>query len=334
MTSKASEIPVKKANNQRVSTQHPFWVMVQKEISDHVRSWRFKILIAIIALTCIASIYTALTQLRGAVSSGANVNSFVFLRLFTVSGNTVPSFITFINFLGPLLGIGLGFDAINSERSNGTLSRLMSQPIYRDYVINAKFLGALIVIGAMFFSLGILVMGFGLIETGIPPSPEEFWRMILFLIISILYVAFWLNLSILFSIRLKQAATSALSSISIWIFFSFFYSMIIKILLSAIAPNQNASMGQVLGFAKLAHFLQLISPGQLFFEATQTMLLPSVNSLSLVQQQSQYAIPNTPLPLSQSLLIVWPQLTGLIAITMICFAISYVLFMRQEIRSR
>ena len=31
---------------------HPFWVIVKKEISDNVHSWRFIILIVIIALTC------------------------------------------------------------------------------------------------------------------------------------------------------------------------------------------------------------------------------------------------------------------------------------------
>ena len=30
------------------NTNHPFWVIVNKEISDYVRSWRFIILIAII----------------------------------------------------------------------------------------------------------------------------------------------------------------------------------------------------------------------------------------------------------------------------------------------
>ena len=42
---------------------HPFWVIVHKEVSDHVRSWRFLILIGIIALTCMGSLYTALTNI-------------------------------------------------------------------------------------------------------------------------------------------------------------------------------------------------------------------------------------------------------------------------------
>ena len=33
---------------------HPFWVIVNKEVSDHVRSWRFIIMIVLIALTCIS----------------------------------------------------------------------------------------------------------------------------------------------------------------------------------------------------------------------------------------------------------------------------------------
>ena len=53
----------------------------------------------------------------------------------------------------------------------------------------------------------------------------------------------------------------------------------------------------------------------------------------LTMEQVQGAIPS-PLPLGQSLLVVWPQLTGLIAATVICFAISYIMFMRREIRSR
>lgn len=56
--------------------------------------------------------------------------------------------------LGPLLGIALGFDAMNSELNKGTLCRILSQPIHRDCIINAKFVAALIVITIMLFVLG------------------------------------------------------------------------------------------------------------------------------------------------------------------------------------
>nr|WP_320058134.1 ABC transporter permease subunit [uncultured Bacteroides sp.] len=313
---------------------HPFWVIVNKEVTDYVKSWRFIILILIIAFTCMGSLYTALSSFSSAVKPNDPDGSFFFLKLFTISDGTLPPFIVFISFLGPLLGIALGFDAINSEQNKGTLSRIMSQPIHRDYLINAKFVGALIVISVMLFALGFLVMGFGLIKIGIPPTAEEFLRMIAFIVIAIFYVAFWLNLSIFFSVQFRQAATSALACIAIWLFFSVFYTMIINLIGKAIAPPQTASMEQIMSYQKFMLGLLRLAPSELFSEATSTLLMPSVRSLGpLTMEQVHGAIPS-PLPLGQSLLIVWPQLTGLIAATVICFALSYISFMRREIRPR
>ncbi|WP_321334617.1 ABC transporter permease [uncultured Bacteroides sp.] len=315
-------------------TTHPFWIIVSKEISDHVRSWRFIILIAIIAFTCMGSLYTALTNFSAAIKPNDPDGSFFFLKLFSISDGTLPPFIVFISFLGPLLGIALGFDAINSEQNKGTLSRIMSQPIHRDYLINAKFLGALVVISVMLFALGFLVMGFGLIAIGIPPTPEEFLRIIFFIAISIFYVAFWLNLSIFFSVQFRQAATSALACIAMWLFFSVFYGMIINLIGKALVPPVTATTQQIMSYQRFMLDLSQFAPSELFNEATTTLLMPSVRSLGpLTMEQMHGAIPS-PLPLGQSLLIVWPQLTGLIAATVVCFALSYISFMRREIRPR
>ena len=313
---------------------YPFWVVVNKEISDHVKSWRFIILMGIILLTCMGSLYTSLTNIGAAIKPNDPDGSFLFLKLFTASDGTLPSFVQFINFLGPLLGIALGFDAINSEQNKGTLSRMLSQPVHRDCIINAKFVAALIVIGIMLFVLGFLVMGCGLIAIGIPPTAEEFWRIVFFLIISVFYVAFWLNLAILFSLCFRQAATSALASVAVWLFFSVFYTMIVNLVAKALSPSQLASPYQIVSYQKFILGLMRLAPSELFNEATTTLLMPSVRSLGpLTMEQVQGAIPS-PLPLGQSLLVVWPQLTGLIAATVICFALSYVIFMRREVRSR
>lgn len=313
---------------------HSFWVIVQKEISDYVRSWRFIILIGIIALTCMGSMYTAMGSIGKAMKANESADSFFFLKLFTISDGSLPSFIIFISFLGPLLGISLGFDAINLEQNRGTLSRLMAQPIHRDYLINAKFVAALAVISVMFFSLVFLVLGLGLIFIGIPPSPEEFMRILFFILISILYVAFWLNLSIFFSVKFRQAATSALSGISVWLFFSVFFSMIVDLVAKVFSPSAMAPERVQIAYQNFILNLMRISPAQLFSEATTTLLMPSVRSLGpLTMEQVQGTIPS-PLGLGQSLMLVWPQVTGLIAGTVLCFALSYSSFMRMEIRSR
>jgi len=316
------------------SQKKPFNVIVDKELASHIRSWRFIILISIIALTCFGSLYSALSTIadEGIRSSGAGDN-FLFLKLYTLSDGTLPSFIVFISFLGPLLGISLGFDAINSEQNNGTLSHILAQPIHRDYILNAKFVSALKLISIMFFTLGFLVMGFGLITTGVPPTAEEFWRIIFFVLLSILYVAFWLNLSILFSVLFHQPATSALVGIGFWLFTTVFYPMIVDVITNALDPGQYATPGQIVAFQKFRLSLLHILPSQLFNEATSSVLIPSVRSLGpLTMEQTHGAIPG-PLPLGQSLLLAWSQIIGLIAATVICFVISYISFMRREVRS-
>ena len=146
------------------------------------------------------------------------------------------------------------------------MSRILSQPIHRDYLINAKFVAALAVIGIMLFMLGFLVMGFGLIAIGIPPTAEEFMRVVFFLFVSLFYVAFWLNLSIFFSIRFKQAATSALACVAIWLFFSVFYTMIVNLVAKALSPSQLASPYQIVSYQKFILGLMRLAPSELFNE--------------------------------------------------------------------
>lgn len=313
---------------------NPFWVIVNKEISDHVRSWRFIVMIALLILTCMGSLYTALANIGNAVKPNDPDGAFLFAKLFTITDGTLPSFTVFISFLGPLLGIALGFDAINSEHNRGTLSRLMAQPIHRDYVINAKALAALIVISILFFALSFTVMGIGLIRTGIMPTAEEFLRIVAFIVISIFYVAFWLNLSILFSVRFRQPATAALCGISVWLFFTVFYQMIVSVIAKVSAPNVMATEREIIRYQEFVQNLLRLVPSQLYSDATTTLLMPSVRSLGPLSMEQVIGTVPSPLSLDQSLLLVWPQVTGLIAATLVCFALSYVSFMRKEIRPR
>lgn len=320
-----------KSSNRSLS---PFWVIVNKEIADTVRSWRFLIMLGIIVLTCMGSLYSALDDFSKAIKAGDPEGTFFFLKLFTHSDGTLPSYIVFINFLGPLLGISMGFDSINSEQNKGTLSRVLSQPIYRDFVLNAKFTAALIVLGILFLTLSLLVLGFGLIFIGIPPTPEEFLRIMIFTAVIVIYVAFWLNLSILFSVRFRQAATSALAGISIWLFFTIFYRMIVDLIAKGLAPSMFISERQVVAFQRFVQNIMRINPGQLFDDAVTTLLVPTVRSLGpLTTEQTIGTLPG-PLPLGQSMMLVWPQATALIAGTIVFFAIAYTMFMRREIRSR
>src|SRR3546814_4996562 len=49
----ARQLKIRELLSSKGGADHPFWVIVSKEISDHVRSWRFIILLGLIALTCL-----------------------------------------------------------------------------------------------------------------------------------------------------------------------------------------------------------------------------------------------------------------------------------------
>jgi len=283
------------------------FAVFQKELSDHFTSWRFIILFVIVFAVSVFAIYIDAQYIRQSVSA----SQFVFLQLYTTSGQALPLFIFFIAFFMPIVGITLGFDAINSERSGGTLSRILSQPIYRDTVINGKFLAGVATMSVMLTSIILLVAGLGLRIIGVPPSSEEAIRLLVFLIMSIVYGSFWLGLSILFSILFRRVATSALASIALWMFF--------------IALFVFPFFVQQLGQAGLN--IMLISPITLFWQIINMLLNPSARLLGQAIQ-----VPS-PLSLDQSLLLVWPHLASIIALTVVCFAASYVKFMREEIRS-
>lgn len=303
-----------------------FRVMVNKEISDHVKSWKFIIIVALILLTTVASIYSILHLIKDNAAAINQGDNFLFLKLFTATTGSIPNFMTLISFLGPILGIALGFDLVNSEQNQDTISRVLSQPIPRDYFITSKFAAAISLVFLLVFSIGFLVMGAGLISIGLPPTLGEFLRIFIFLFLSGVYIAFWLNLGILFSIIFKQSATSALASLAVWLFFTVFYSMLVNIAARSIAANLFA-------LRRLTAALSRLSPNYLYNELTTILLTPSIRTLGgLSFKQLKGAIPST-LSLDQSLILVWPHFTALIAASLICFAVSYLSFMRKEIRA-
>ncbi|BAV06311.1 ABC transporter, permease protein [Filimonas lacunae] len=279
--------------------------------------------------------YVSLRNIKPAVSRAADPDHlFLYLKLLTTTDNAIPPFHVFLSFLGPLLGISVGFDAINAEKNNGTLIRLMAQPVYRDNLLLAKFVSSLIVITTLFVSLSLLMVGGGLLITGVRIEPQELLRIGAFILFTIVYVSFWLGLSILLSVAFKQAATSALTAIGIWLFFTVFYPIVVNLAVRSFLPDPSfLSRDEIAGYNEMILNILRVAPGQLYADATTTLLMPSVRSLGpLTMEQMAGAIPS-PLPFKESLLIVWPQVSGLLAATVVCFAVSYYLFMRREIRS-
>lgn len=308
-----------------------FRALYRKELADHFHSVRFKLVFALLILTSLASLYGAIQGIGDYTNSSSD---YLFLTLYTASSNSIPSIASFLAYLAPLAGLVLGFDAISRERSQGTLNRLVSQPIHRDAVINAKFLAGVTVIAIMIAFVGVVTGGIGLIAIGIPPKPEELLRLGSYLLLTIVYTSLWLALAMLCSVLCRHAATSALITISLWIFFTLFASMIVEVVANLCYPLEG-----IQGYYNMAgnYTLQLnlnrVSPYYLYCEAVSTLLNPNVRTIGITTQAALSGALASYLSFDQSLLLIWPHITAMIALVLAAFTISYVFFMRQEIRA-
>ncbi len=308
-----------------------FSTLCRKELADHFHSARFKLVFALLILTSLASLYGALEGIADSVSESSE---FIFLSLYTASSNSIPSVASFLAYLTPLAGLVLGFDAINRERSQGTLNRLVSQPIHRDSVIVAKFLAGRIVVAIMVFFVGILVGGLGLVCIGIPPGIEEFLRILSHLILTVFYTSLWMGLAMLCSVLCRHASTSALIVIALWIYFTLFASMVMKVIANLCYPVDGIEgYYNMMSNYELQLSLNRTSPYYVYCEAVTTLLNPNVRTIGITTTQSLSGVLASYLSFDQSLLLIWPHITSMVALTMAAFTVSYIAFMRREIRA-
>lgn len=309
-------------------------VIAEKEMRDQFGSKRFLILFGVMVLLSGLAAYQGVDFIKD--SSEAS-----FLSIF--SGSMMSySFIQIMVLFGPILGMALGFDSVNKERTTGTLSMLLGQPIYRDSVINGKFLAgaaslATIGIGTIAITVGLAIplLGYG-------PTGAEALKIVVLSLLTVLYLVFWLSLGLLFSVIAKKPSTSILASIGTWMFFS----IILGILASAVAgvlvplPAGGFQRGGLHGGfdvtdefrdtmieqMELRESINRLSPTELYEGAASAILGVNSGIGRMVQGFTRSV------PLGEALLANWASIAVLAVGLVICFAASYILFLRMEIR--
>jgi len=304
-----------------------FW----KELADHFSSRRFMILLIIVLLFGLWGSYSTGQAIRQ--NSEMVPPQFVFLLLITSSGDSIFSLASLLGFFGPLVGITLGFDSISGEYARGTLSRVLSQPIYRDSLINGKFFAGLTTVAVLWSSILLLVIGLGITLLGFPPNTEELWRMLIFTTVGVFYVGFWLALGMLFSLLFQKTVTAALASMAVWLFMLLFIPVLTLAIANLAVPDATTPEA-VSRQMDIANLVGRLSPSTLFQESVQILLNPTTGrTLGGALPSQAEGILATPLAIDQSLRLIWPHITTLFALVAVCFGISYIIFMRAEIRA-
>jgi ABC-2 type transport system permease protein len=304
-----------------------------KELTDHISSIRMLVLGSLVFIIAIAVVYFAIDNIRQTTAE----DPFVLLKLFTSSSTVLP-LVVILGFLLPVMAIALGFDSINGEYNRRTMSRILSQPIYRDALLAGKFLAGLTTLGINLLCLWLLVVGLGILLLGVPPSGEEIARSLVFLFVTLAYAGTWLAFAMLLSILSRSATTAVLVALGIWLFVTLFWPLLANGFADVIAPPdpRYALFGSAdPKTVAWEQALRSLSPNELYNSAAMVLLAPDTRQVSQILDLNQWrgAVLGAPLPLSESLAIAWPQAVALIAGVIVLFVAGYVVFQRQEVRA-
>ena len=326
------------------SVPHAGWMVVAgKEFADHLLSARFYVLLGILGLAAGIPIFLATEQVRNLASQLPPGVSGLFVGLFIIGPSDVSIFNidvtvqSFITLAAPLLGLAFAFDAVNGERAQGTLPRLLSQPIHRDDVVNGKFAAGLTIIAFVLAIVVGIVCAFGILRLGIAPTASEVLRLFVWYAVTVLYVGLWLAFGLLLSIVFRRASTSALVGFGVWLVVAVFGQFLIRFVLAFLVPVTQDLTADNLSAVSTQTFILRLLPSTLYNEISGVLLNPSATYAATpptvgqnVQVSQQIG---SVLSIDQSFIIVWPQIATLVAICVALFALAYVRFMRQEVRA-
>jgi ABC-2 type transport system permease protein len=119
---------------------------------------------------------------------------------------------------------------------------------------------------------------------------------------------------------------------AVWLFMTLFVVIISQGIAGIIVPDPSTPE-QLARRADVENIVSRISPSTLFSESVSILLNPAARVFGLALQSQAEGILPTPLELGQSLNLIWPHITTLFGLVAVCFGISYIIFMRAEIRA-
>ncbi|MEM2905333.1 MAG: ABC transporter permease subunit [Candidatus Bathyarchaeia archaeon] len=332
------------------------FTVASKEFSDIVRGRRFLILVVVFGLVMTAAVATTyLTGMQAATRPGQVGLARGFLG---AAGNNL---VTMMGYFAPVMGLALGVDAISGEKEKGTLKITLAQPVFRDTLINGKFLAALFAISLATGIASLVNVGGSMLVLGITPTGEDAARLMLFLLFAIVFAMTYYGIAALLSTVSRRTTQAVIIGVMLWAVFTFVIPIVASVVAMALAP-MPAGFGRLGNFtfqpggnftrggfspgeletyqaaaraqAAITTSIQSIAPNYHFNQVARYMLnLPRYTSFGIGGGIVLGVGGGTPtLTIMQSLSYAWPNMLVLVLATVIMFIASYMLFTRQEIR--
>jgi len=347
----------------RVSGPNRTLLVAGKEFADHLASRRFTLVLLLFLILCSVSLYEGVENYSE--------------KLAAYSGDTasVPKFegypgwmpekpsllVVFLNLAsmvrdyGPLLAIATGFDLITRERWSGSLKTLLSRPVFRDEVITGKAIGGFAAL-TLAMSIAVLIALTLLLLSAIVPSPAELGAILVFWLVSLVYLFTFFSVALLASSVAADSGSALVWSLVAIFVFSSVVPMAGGILTSVVAgtpPDEVDLMGDphpteeewlqyqeeqrsfIEHQNRIGMIVHLLSPQRNYLELSVAITAPRF-SMWIDPDPFALRTPNPeedPLPdLPGLIALIWQPIVAMLALPAVFFGVAYTRFMRMDLR--
>ena len=192
----------------------------QKEFSDHITSKRFLLILLITCLVLGVAAANGVNHYNDAIEMYKNgCEGYLFFPSVLLAFSRITNMIG-LGGLGAVIGIAIGFDLVSGEKEGNSLKTILSQPLYRDELINGKAVGGIISL-ALITLAGFLTILAVFLIIGIVPSIDEFFLIGIIWLITLLYMISAFSLALMSSVLAKTSSGSLV--ITLIILFTMMY---------------------------------------------------------------------------------------------------------------
>lgn len=203
------------------------WVIARKELLDLRRDRLFAVLIAFLAVATLISVGVAAASFRTQLDA---YNQYV-QQLTASGGTTTPAApqlfplqllrggVEYLEILGALFAIVLGYGTVAKEKYRGTLQLLLSRPVDRGAIPGGKVVGLAIVWFVVVALLTVATTIAVVVIGNAPLQAIDIVRIVIAALVAWLYLLFWSSLAIGITAVSNRLSTGLIVAIVVWLAF-------------------------------------------------------------------------------------------------------------------
>ena len=200
--------------------------IASKEISDARRTSLLLVVTAFMLLAGLVALVVAGLSLQDEVAA-YNEGKAQLIELGKPLSSIAPptyvplkllrGFIEYMEIIGSVLGIVLGYRAAAIERGRNTLALILTRPLTQSAFLAGKLLGNLALIAGVLTAtfllgaIGIMLIG------GVVLTLDEWLRLLIVDIAAILYILSFFTLALLLALWMKNLSHALLAAFAIWL---------------------------------------------------------------------------------------------------------------------